>query len=148
MVGGVAAYHLLRDRANLHARKMFSMAMWMAALVAPVQMVADTPENYAKHPGPMKFIRDVPTDWEETRVLNGEGRTTALRAAQPRPANDSPYVLRFDGTVPTDDPEGRSWALLEQLQALRLAVLVQLRLQLANRLALGALLLVAHGVTS
>jgi alpha-glucosidase len=35
-------------------------------------MVADTPENYAKFPGPMKFIRDVPTDWQETRVLNGE----------------------------------------------------------------------------
>src|SRR3546814_10813960 len=34
VVGGVGAWHLLKDRANLHARKMFSMAMWMAALVA------------------------------------------------------------------------------------------------------------------
>ncbi|HCF25490.1 MULTISPECIES: glycoside hydrolase family 97 protein [unclassified Novosphingobium] len=41
-------------------------------IYSPVQMVADTPENYAKYPGPMKFIRDVPTDWDETRVLNGE----------------------------------------------------------------------------
>ena len=41
-------------------------------IYSPVQMVADTPENYAKYPEPMKFIRDVPTDWEETRVLNGE----------------------------------------------------------------------------
>lgn len=39
-VGGVAAWHLLRDKANPHARKMFSMAMWMAALVAPVQIFA------------------------------------------------------------------------------------------------------------
>src|SRR5690606_30894271 len=39
VVGGVGAWHLLKDRANLHARKMFSMAMWMAALVAPVQIV-------------------------------------------------------------------------------------------------------------
>jgi cytochrome d ubiquinol oxidase subunit I len=37
-VGAVAAWHLLRDRANPHARTMFSMAMWMAALVAPVQI--------------------------------------------------------------------------------------------------------------
>lgn len=37
-VGGVGAWHLLRERGNLHARKMFSMAMWMAALVAPVQI--------------------------------------------------------------------------------------------------------------
>ena len=39
-VGGVAAWHLLRDRTNPHARKMFSMAMWMAAVVVPVQIVA------------------------------------------------------------------------------------------------------------
>lgn len=39
-VGGVGAWHLLRDRANIHARTMFSMAMWMAALVAPIQIVA------------------------------------------------------------------------------------------------------------
>ncbi|KHS48232.1 cytochrome bd ubiquinol oxidase subunit I [Novosphingobium subterraneum] len=38
VVGAVGAWHLLRDRANLHARKMFSMAMWMAAIVAPVQI--------------------------------------------------------------------------------------------------------------
>ncbi|MBH0115095.1 cytochrome ubiquinol oxidase subunit I [Novosphingobium sp. YJ-S2-02] len=37
-VGAVGAWHLLRNRANAHARKMFSMAMWMAALVAPVQI--------------------------------------------------------------------------------------------------------------
>jgi len=40
VVGGVGAYHLLRDRGNESARLMFSMAMWMAALVAPLQMVA------------------------------------------------------------------------------------------------------------
>jgi cytochrome d ubiquinol oxidase subunit I len=39
-VGGVGAWHLLRDPANAHARKMFSMAMWMAALVVPIQIVA------------------------------------------------------------------------------------------------------------
>lgn len=39
-VGGVGAWHLLKDRTNPGARKMFSMAMWMAALVAPVQILA------------------------------------------------------------------------------------------------------------
>jgi cytochrome d ubiquinol oxidase subunit I len=38
VVGGVGAWHLLRDRSNRGARTMFSMAMWMAALVAPVQI--------------------------------------------------------------------------------------------------------------
>ncbi len=40
VVGAVGAWHLLKDRANLAARKMFSMAMWMAALVAPLQIFA------------------------------------------------------------------------------------------------------------
>ncbi len=39
-VGGVGAWHLLRDKSDKHARVMFSMAMWMAALVAPVQIAA------------------------------------------------------------------------------------------------------------
>ena len=39
-VGGVGAWHLLRDRDSQPARTMFSMAMWMAALVTPVQIFA------------------------------------------------------------------------------------------------------------
>ena len=38
VVGGVGAWHLLRGRDTAPVRKMFSMAMWMAALVAPVQI--------------------------------------------------------------------------------------------------------------
>ncbi|TXN38691.1 cytochrome ubiquinol oxidase subunit I [Methylobacterium sp. WL30] len=40
VVGGVGAWHLLRDRANAGARTMFSMAMWMLACVAPLQILA------------------------------------------------------------------------------------------------------------
>ncbi len=39
-VGAVGAYHLLRDNTNRQARIMFSMAMWMAALVTPLQIAA------------------------------------------------------------------------------------------------------------
>ena len=39
LVGGVGAWHLLKDRTNPRARLMFSMAMWMAAVVAPLQIV-------------------------------------------------------------------------------------------------------------
>ena len=39
-VGGVGAWHLIKDRTNVHARTMFSMAMWMAAIVTPIQIVA------------------------------------------------------------------------------------------------------------
>ena len=40
VVGAVGALHLLRDRANPAARVMFSMAMWMAAITAPLQIAA------------------------------------------------------------------------------------------------------------
>jgi cytochrome d ubiquinol oxidase subunit I len=40
VIGGVGAWHLLKDRSNPGARKMFSMAMWMAAIVAPIQILA------------------------------------------------------------------------------------------------------------
>ena len=37
-VGGVGAFHLLRNSANQVARLMFSMALWMAVIVAPLQI--------------------------------------------------------------------------------------------------------------
>ncbi|MGX7926570.1 cytochrome ubiquinol oxidase subunit I [Tsuneonella sp. HG094] len=39
VVGGVGAWHLLKDPAERHARTMFNMAMWMAALATPVQII-------------------------------------------------------------------------------------------------------------
>jgi cytochrome d ubiquinol oxidase subunit I len=40
VVGGVSALHLLRDRSSAPARTAFSMAMWMAVIVTPLQIVA------------------------------------------------------------------------------------------------------------
>ncbi len=51
LVGAVGAWHLLRDAQNQAARTMFSMAMWMAAIVAPLQLVAGDQHglNTAEH---------------------------------------------------------------------------------------------------
>ncbi len=40
VVGGVGAWHLLKRRTDPNARRMFSMAMWMAVCVAPIQILA------------------------------------------------------------------------------------------------------------
>ncbi len=40
VVGAVGAWHLLKDIGNEGARVMFSMALWMATLVTPIQIVA------------------------------------------------------------------------------------------------------------
>jgi alpha-glucosidase len=41
-------------------------------IYSPVQMAADLPEHYMQHAEAFAFIKQVPTDWEESRVLNGE----------------------------------------------------------------------------
>jgi len=41
-------------------------------LYSPIQMAADLIENYEANPKPFQFIKDVPADWSDTRVLNGE----------------------------------------------------------------------------
>ncbi|NOU03987.1 MAG: glycoside hydrolase family 97 protein [Novosphingobium sp.] len=77
-------------------------------LYSPVVMAADTPENYAKHMNTFKFIRDVPTDWEETRVLNGEvgdfvtiarkvrgGKDWFIGGVGDEQARDSSFALDF-----------------------------------------------------
>lgn len=40
-------------------------------LYSPLQMAADLPENYEGHPA-FGFVREVPVDWDETRVLHAE----------------------------------------------------------------------------
>jgi alpha-glucosidase len=40
-------------------------------IYSPVVMAADLIEHYDRYPGAFKFIRDVPTDWDDTRVLHG-----------------------------------------------------------------------------
>lgn len=41
-------------------------------LYSPLQMLADLPENYEKNLPAFKFLLDVPVDWQDTKVLNGE----------------------------------------------------------------------------
>lgn len=51
-------------------------------LYSPLQMAADLPENYEKRLDVFQFIRDVPVDWDDTRILNasiGDYITTARR---------------------------------------------------------------------
>ena len=53
------------------------------ALYSPIQMAADLPEHYAKHPDAFQFIKDVAVDWDESRVLSGEvGEYVAIARKQ------------------------------------------------------------------
>lgn len=57
-------------------------------LYSPIQMVVDTPEEYAKRPEAFQFIRDVPTDWEDSLALAGAVGEYAVIARQDRNSED------------------------------------------------------------
>ncbi|HEX8669922.1 MAG TPA: glycoside hydrolase family 97 protein [Allosphingosinicella sp.] len=60
-------------------------------LYSPIQMAADLPENYEQNLRPFQFIKDVPVDWSETRVLNGEVGDFVTIARKDR-KNDNWYL--------------------------------------------------------
>lgn len=55
---------------RVHTTLAKQLALYVV-LYSPLQMAADFIENYEGHPA-FQFIKDVPVDWEETLVLNGE----------------------------------------------------------------------------
>jgi alpha-glucosidase len=57
-------------------------------IYSPIQMAADLIENYEANPIPFSFIRTVPTDWEESIVLNGEVGDYVTAARQERGGPD------------------------------------------------------------
>ena len=57
-------------------------------IYAPLQMAADLPEHYLEHRDAFQFIKDVPTDWSDTRVLNGEVGDFATIARKDRNSDD------------------------------------------------------------
>ncbi|MGL6043403.1 MAG: glycoside hydrolase family 97 protein, partial [Sandaracinobacteroides sp.] len=68
-----------------------TMARQLALYVliySPIQMAADLPENYAKQPQAFQFIKDVPADWDETRVLLGSVGEYAVIARKDRNSRD------------------------------------------------------------
>jgi len=44
---------------------------YYVVIYSPLQMVADLPENY-RNQAAFRFIKEVPTDWEETRVVHAK----------------------------------------------------------------------------
>ena len=68
-VGAVGAFHLLRNSANPAARTMFSMAMWMALLVAPAQIMM----------GDMHGLNT--REYQPAKLAAMEGRFDTMRGA-------------------------------------------------------------------
>lgn len=76
-------------------------------LYSPLQMACDLPENYQRYPDAFEFIRRVPCDWEQSRLLSGEIGEYAVMARQERGGgkwyigavnNDTPRDVSIDGS--------------------------------------------------
>ncbi len=82
-------------------------------IYSPIQMAADVLEKYEANPGPFQFIKDVVTDWDETRVLNGEVGDFVTIARKDR--NSDQWFL---GAI-TDEQPRALWVPLDFLQPRR-----------------------------
>ncbi|HEV2483311.1 MAG TPA: glycoside hydrolase family 97 protein, partial [Puia sp.] len=56
---------------QVHTTLAKQLALYIT-MYSPLQMAADLPENYAAHMDAFQFIRDVPVDWDDTKILEAE----------------------------------------------------------------------------
>ncbi|MFD2795462.1 glycoside hydrolase family 97 catalytic domain-containing protein [Promicromonospora vindobonensis] len=89
-IGGPADYTpgvlaVTWDPAGLGTRVQSTTANQLAlypTFSSPLQMLADTPENYAEHAEAFAYLKDMPTRWDESHVLDaavGDHTVTARR---------------------------------------------------------------------
>jgi len=56
---------------QVHTTLTKQLALYIT-MYSPLQMAADLPENYAKHLDAFQFIKDVPVDWDDTKIIEAE----------------------------------------------------------------------------
>jgi len=76
------------DRENRVQHTLAKELSLYVVLYSPVQMAADLPENYRKNPQALRFIEDVPVDWDESIGLAGEVGDYVAIARKQRGAPD------------------------------------------------------------
>jgi cytochrome d ubiquinol oxidase subunit I len=117
VVGAVGAWHLLQDKADIAARKMFSMAMWMVVVVTPLQILAGDRHglNTLEHQAPKVLAMEgdfQPSPAGAPLILFGipdlERATVRFKLEIPRGGS---LILKHDPNAPlpglTDFPRDR-----------------------------------------
>jgi len=56
---------------SVHTTLTKQLALYVT-LYSPIEMAADLPENYEAKPDAFQFIKDVPVDWDDTKILEAE----------------------------------------------------------------------------
>ncbi len=83
---GIVSLDGARGR-QLNSTQAKQLALYVA-LYSPVAMVPDLIEHYERWPKAFPFIKDVPTDWETTKVIHGEVGELATLARKDRRSDD------------------------------------------------------------
>jgi len=80
-----------KDEEQVHSTLANQLALFVV-LYSPLQMAADMPENYLTENGelhPMfQFIRDVPVDWDQSKVLDAQIGDYVITARKQKGADD------------------------------------------------------------
>jgi alpha-glucosidase len=63
-------FYAIFDRPMSLGTRVHQLAMYVV-FESPLQMLADSPSNYAREPECLAYLSEVPTTWDETRVLSG-----------------------------------------------------------------------------
>jgi alpha-glucosidase len=65
------SFRPIHDRPMSLGTRCHQLAMYVV-YESPLQMLADNPSNYLREPQMMEFLGPVPSEWDETRVLDGK----------------------------------------------------------------------------
>lgn len=65
------SFYFPDKKEQVHTTLVKQLALYVT-MYSPLQMAADFPENYERYPDAFQFIKDVPADWDDTKILNAE----------------------------------------------------------------------------
>lgn len=72
---------------QVHTTLAKQLALYVT-LYSPLQMAADLPENYEAHMDAFQFIKDVPVDWDDTKIIAAEPGDYVAIARKGKGSND------------------------------------------------------------
>jgi alpha-glucosidase len=92
-------FDLEAEEANAVPTTLAGQLALYVVLYSPVQMAADLPENYEPYLDAFQFIKDVPVDWAETRVLEAKIGDYVAIARKDRDSDDWYLGAKTDATA-------------------------------------------------
>jgi alpha-glucosidase len=81
-------FHGLTDNVSRPKTTLAKQLALYVVLYSPIQMAADLPRNYEANLPAFQFIRDVTTDWQESKMLAGEIGDYVVFARKAKANND------------------------------------------------------------